>query len=158
MSMHKSPTMVVGLTLFFILVAATIYRINTALETHPGLVVDDAYASGESYGDTLANKKQLAAQGYQLGLKTPAVATHNVVQAYQARATQRGQGIEGANATLYLYRPLEQVHDYSVPMIAQGNGVYAAEVTLPLKGRWDVVVEVTKGDYLQRASKKLFAQ
>lgn len=158
MSMHKSPTMVVGLTLFFILVAATIYRINTALETHPGLVVDDAYASGESYGDTLANKKQLAAQGYQLGLKTPAVATHNVVQAYQARATQRGQGIEGANATLYLYRPLEQVHDYLVPMIAQGDGVYAAEVTLPLKGRWDVVVEVTKGDYLQRASKKLFAQ
>jgi hypothetical protein len=37
------------------------------------------------------------------------------------------------------------------------NDSYQAQVNLPLKGRWDVVVEVTKGAFLQRASVKLFA-
>ncbi len=158
MSMHKSPTMIIGITLFLILVAGTIYRINTALETHPGLVVEDAYASGESYGDTLEAKKQLAAQGYKLGLILPKVVTHQVEQTYRVRSTQHGKGVDGAQAIAYFYRPLEQVHDFSQPMQAQGNGKYETSVNLPLKGRWDVVVEVTKGDYLQRASAKMFAQ
>jgi nitrogen fixation protein FixH len=62
----------------------------------------------------------------------------------------------GAKVMLYFYRPLEQKQDFYLPMTFD-NDSYQAQVNLPLKGRWDVVVEVTKGAFLQRASVKLFA-
>jgi nitrogen fixation protein FixH len=156
MTFHKSPMMVSMLALFLILVGSTVYRVITALETHPGLVVEDAYLSGEVYADTLGSKKRLAEQGWTLDLSIPASVTHQVPQVYQASSAQYGKTLIGAKVMLYFYRPLEQKQDFSLPMTFD-NDSYQAQVNLPLKGRWDVVVEVTKGAFLQRASVKLFA-
>ena len=57
MSVQKSPVMMLMLVLFVALVGATVWRIMTALETHPGLVVADAYETGERYGDTLKTRR-----------------------------------------------------------------------------------------------------
>ena len=158
MTIHKSPIMMSMLALFLILVGATVYRIITAIESHPGLVVQDAYISGQSYGDTLISKEQLDKQGYTLTLNTPKDATHGVEQLYTATSKQNKSNIVGAKTIIYFYRPLEKEHDFSLSMHDLGNGTYEAKVKLPLKGRWDVVVEAVKGDYLQRASSKMFVQ
>jgi len=156
MTFQKSPMMVSILALFLILVGATAYRIITALETHPGLVVEDAYLSGEAYGQTLGAKKRLAEQGWTLDLSTPMPVTHQVSQSYQAKSGQHGKALKEAVVTAYFYRPLEPKHDFSKLMYFKDN-TYNVEISLPLKGRWDVVIEVTKGDFLQRTSAKLFA-
>ena len=62
-----------------------------------------------------------------------------------------------AKAMLYLYRPLEEKRDFSVPMVFK-NGAYQVQVILPLKGRWDALVEIKKGSFLQRTAVKIFAQ
>jgi hypothetical protein len=49
-------------------------------------------------------------------------------------------------------------HDFSLPMQVNDQGAYQVSVNLPLKGRWDLVVEITKGDFLQQASARMFAQ
>lgn len=148
--------MVSMLVLFLMLVAATVYRIITALETHPGLVVENAYLSGETYADTLGYKKRLVEQGWTLGLSIPEPVTHQVPQIYRASSAQHGKALMDAKVMLFFYRPLEPEKDFSLSM-AFNNGSYQAQVNLPLKGRWDVVVEVTKGIFLQRASVRLFA-
>jgi hypothetical protein len=43
-------------------------------------------------------------------------------------------------------------------MYVNKEGVYQVEVVLPLKGRWDVVIEITKASFLQQTSAKMFAQ
>lgn len=158
MSFFKSPMMVSMLTLFLILVGATIYRIFTAIESDPGLVVADAYMSGESYAQTLENKRQLSAQGWTLDLLVPVPAVHNQQQTYQAISAKNSRRYTKAKATAYFYRPLEKQHDFSIPMVANTQNAYQVDVALPLKGRWDLVVEITKGDFLQRAAARLFAQ
>ncbi len=159
MSIHKSPIMMFMLVLFIALVGATVYRIITALETHPGLVVEDAYSSGKRYAETLNQKSQLTQLGWTLNLATPKVVTHNIKQTYTVNSAQNGKALANALVTAYFYRPLEKAHDFSINMaFHQEINQYQAQVTLPLKGRWDVVIEVVKGKFVQRTSRKLFAQ
>jgi len=158
MRVYKSPIMMSMLVLFIALVAATGWRIITALETHPGLVVEDAYVSGERYGETLDARQQLAKQGWTLDLSIPKVVTHGIEQTYTAHSAKHGKTLSAAKAVAYFYRPLEMKRDFSLPMSVNDKGIYNVDVTLPLKGRWDVVVELTKGDFLQQTSAKLFAQ
>jgi len=120
MSVQKSPVMMLMLVLFVALVGATVWRIMTALETHPGLVVADAYETGERYGDTLKKRDALIQQGWKLELTLPEPITHGVKKT--------------------------------------SDGAYQVETTLPLKGRWDLLVEITKGDFLQQDSARMFAQ
>jgi len=68
MSVQKSPVMMLMLVLFIALVGATVWRIITALETHPGMVVADAYETGQRYGKTLENRNKLVEQGWKLEL------------------------------------------------------------------------------------------
>ncbi|MEO1939602.1 FixH family protein [Candidatus Thioglobus sp.] len=157
MTFYKSPMMVAMLSLFLILVGATGYRIITALETHPGLVVEDAYLSGESYANTLDYKNQLKTQGWTLELTTPELPIHGTLQIYQASSAQYGKALTGAKVMAYFYRPLEPKYDFS-SLMKFDNDTYQAKIKLPLKGRWDFVVEVTKGEFLQRASTKMFIQ
>jgi nitrogen fixation protein FixH len=146
--------------LFLVLVGATVYRVITALSTHPGLVVEDAYQSGKRYGKTLEQKQNNIKQGWTLTLVLPKPIQHGIVQTYQAISKQNQKFVLGdkvAKATAYFYRPLEQKYDFSMPM-ALVNQVYQVQVNLPLKGRWDVLVEIKKDDFLQRKAAELFAQ
>jgi nitrogen fixation protein FixH len=150
--------MMLMLALFIALVGATVWRIITALETHPGLVVADAYETGERYGETLKNRNKLVEQGWKLELTLPDEITHGVKQTYQAVSTKQGKRLNKADATAYFYRPLEMKHDFSMPMSKTDDGTYQLEVVLPLKGRWDLLVEISKGNFLQQNSARMFAQ
>ena len=158
MTFQKSPMAVSMLVLFLVLVGATVYRIITAIETHPGLVVEDAYSSGEAYGETLNARNQLLAQGWTLNLNTPKVVKHGIEQTYTAVSAKNGKVFSAAKAVAYFYRPLEMKHDFSKAMYVNKEGAYQVEVILPLKGRWDVLIEITKGSFLQRTSAKMFTQ
>lgn len=158
MSVQKSPVMMLMLVLFLALVIATVWRINTALESHPGTIVADAYETGERYGQTLENRQKLQQQGWKLDLSLPEVVTHGIKQTYVAISTKQDKRLNKADATAYFYRPLEMKHDFSVPMVKVPDGTYQVDVILPLKGRWDLLVEVAKGSFLQQSSARMFAQ
>ena len=158
MSVQKSPVMMLMLVLFVALVGATVWRIITALETHPGLVVADAYETGERYGSTLKKRNELIQQGWKLELALPETITHGVKQTYRAISTKQAVRLNKADATAYFYRPLEMKHDFSMPMTKTSDGAYQLEVSLPLKGRWDLLVEISKGSFLQQNSARMFAE
>jgi hypothetical protein len=103
-------------------------------------------------------RKKLVAQGWTLELTIPDVVTHNTPQIYTAINAKNNKVLSTAKATAYFYRPLEMKHDFSLPMQVNDQGAYQVSVNLPLKGRWDLVVEITKGDFLQQASARMFAQ
>ena len=63
-----------------------------------------------------------------------------------------------ADAIAYFYRPLKMKHGYSMLMIKTNDGVYQVEMILPLKGRWDLLVEISKDNFLQQNSAQMFAQ
>jgi hypothetical protein len=82
--------------------------------------------------------------------------TYDHYRGEQRGKLKKGQHAEDAIIMAYFYRTVESKYDFSQPMQFE-NDTYNAEMTLPLKGRWDVVIEVIKGDFLQRTSAKLFS-
>ena len=156
MTFQKSPMMVSMLVLFLILVGATVYRILTALETHPGMVVEDAYKSGERYGEVLAAKKKLDEQGWVIDFSIPELALYQTPQTYSVKIAQHNQVLTDAKAVVYFERSVGEKNKFSVPMKFDGS-LYSAQVSLPLKGRWNVAVQVSKGSFSHGALKELCA-
>ena len=52
-----------------------------------------------------------------------------------------GQPVEAENVTYFAYRPSDASRDFSVPMVEEAPGRYAAQLTFPIGGVWDTLVE-----------------
>ncbi len=154
---YKSPIIMVGISLFVILVLATFYRIYIALETHPGLTVEDPYKQGQQYAKTLAQKKKLQKMGWHLTLNLPKNLKSKVVQKYMAKLLKNNQVLNSDYAMLFFYRPASKKADFQVKM-KKHNTLYYADVLVPLKGRWDVSVKVIKNKHTIYTSEESFYQ
>jgi nitrogen fixation protein FixH len=152
---YQSPTMMVGFILFLALVIGTIYRVNTAFETNPGLVNMDAYKTGQNYGKLQKIAENLAQQGYKLQLQK-----HNFVEVnkpfeYSATLTQHKKITPAESVRFYFYRPLEAQYDFEEDAIFDGTN-WVVNTTLPRKGKWRVVVEAKFGENTLHIFDKLF--
>ncbi len=156
MTFQKSPIMVLMLILFLTLVGATVYRVITAVETDPGMVVEDAYLSGERYGGVLAAKKKLDAQGWMLDFLVPELVLYQTQQIYKVKISQHAQILADAKVVIDFERSVGPKNKFSVPMVFDGS-LYKAQVGLPLKGRWNAIVQITKGSFSHGDIKELCA-
>jgi nitrogen fixation protein FixH len=133
--------MIFAIILFLSLVIATFWRINTAIETHPGLVVKDAYRSGQSYGKILALREKINKEGWDLKINRSRSAISPDIQNFIiAHAPEKS--LKGYSGTAFFIRPLEKKLDFELPLkLDQSN----FQVTLPKRGRWRLVIELTNG-------------
>jgi len=144
------------LILFLILVGATVYRIITAIETDPGMVVEDAYLSGERYGEVLAAKRKLDEQGWVLDFLVPELVLYQTHQAYKVKISQHTQVLADAKVIIDFERSVGPKNKFSVPLVFNGS-LYMTQVSLPLKGRWNAIVKITKDSFSHGDIKELCA-
>ena len=156
MTFQKSPIMVLMLILFLTLVGANVYRVITAVETDPGMVVEDAYLSGERYGEVLAAKRKLDEQGWVLDFLVPELTLYQTHQTYKVNISQHDQALKNAKVVIDFERSVGPKHRFSTPMKFDGS-LYIAQISLPLKGRWNAVVKITKDSFSHGDFKALCA-
>ena len=53
---------------------------------------------------------------------------------------EAGQPVRPEAVTYYAYRPPDRSADFSVPMVEEAPGRYAAEVSFSMSGLWDTLV------------------
>ena len=144
-----------GISLFFILVLATFYRIYIALETHPGLTIKNPYEQGENYAQTLAKKEKLRKLGWQVTLELPKKLQTTIKQTYKASLFKNNKLLKSEKAVLFFYRPSSVEADFKVIMQPDKES-YIANVSVPLKGRWEVSVYITKNKRTLQKTKAVF--
>lgn len=134
--------------------------ITIAFMTPPGLVVDDYYDKGKAYLYTQAKEKEDAARlGWDLILDLPKVPAINKSDSYLIRAIDnQGQPIVAAEAEFAAFRPVENGHDFAVPMHDVGAGYYAADVDFSLPGNWDLIVTIKQGEDQLDIAKRIFVK
>lgn len=152
---YQSPTVVIGFVLFLSLVIATIYRINIAFETHPGLVHIDPYHAGKDYGKIQAMQKSLKNQGYALSFKKHNFIEENKDFNYQAILTHNNQLVKNAKVSFYFYRTLEKDYDFEKNAHFDGKS-WNLITKLNRKGKWRVVVKAVFGENTLYAYDKLY--
>ena len=134
--------------------------IVTAIVTNPGLVEKDYYEKGR---DLEAEFVTLQKTRQRLGWKMKLDAVHKPVINQPARYTfsvvdKAGVPIDGELATLHAYRPSDASSDFDVEMQEIAPGIYSAELTFPLKGIWDLIAVLHKGDDALKIRQRISVQ
>lgn len=122
--------------LFFVVVASVdAYFIIKALETHSGVVTENAYEKGLAFNDTLKKAKE------QDGLNISDTITLEDSRLIWAAKDENGNPLAAKNVTAKIIRPLQKKYDFDVILTEKEPGTYESKINLPLSGKWTVKLE-----------------
>lgn len=145
-SAWRSPWVRAWVATLLVVVSANVLMIYLAIDANPGLVVEDYYERGQDYEKNMVARMERDPR-WRMRIKTsntPPLATP--VPINFSVMDKEGQPVIPDAVTFYVYRPSDAKQDFSVPMQQQSPGHYLADVSFPLKGVWDTLVSVQKGD------------
>lgn len=155
----KNPFVISWMVILFIVLAVNFFMVSMAIVTNPGLVVDDYYDQGKRMDVILAEQKRMEQIGWQLEVDMPILTEGKTDLIKLSVKDKEGEPLEVDTAVLYFYRPSDRNLDGQVAMLkVQGAGLYEQNFTLPLKGKWDLIMEVTKGDLRFNIGRSIMVQ
>lgn len=143
----KNPFVIGWVVILVIVVTVNFFMVSMAIVTNPGLVVKDYYEQGKNMDSILAGQKRMEEMGWQLQVDMP-----TLIEAEEQKITMQvldanGRPFNVDTATLYYYRPSDRSLDGKIEMLETSKtGQYQQTFSLPLKGKWDLIMEVHKGE------------
>jgi nitrogen fixation protein FixH len=145
-SAWRSPWVIAWVAMVVIFFTMNMIMIFLAVDNNPGLVDDDFYERGQDYEANML-KRQARNPGWLLDIDLPKKIPLNKEVTCRVRIKDNeGNLITPDSVTFYAYRPSDADMDFSVPMNEIDKGVYEIQVAFPLKGAWDLIVSVTRGE------------
>lgn len=143
----RNPWVVGWLALLLVVLAVNGGFIVTAFKTNPGLVKDDYYEQGRDYERTV---QQLMETRERLGWKVemdPGVVTAGLPATVKIKVHgKQNEPVEGLGGYLQLYRPSDSSQDSIISFSEASPGVYHATYTVMLKGVWDLMLTLERGE------------
>jgi len=154
----KNPWVIGWLALVGVVLAVNVGFISLAFITNPGLVDKNYYENSQDYEENLMKYRAArAALGwtYQADFPTNPVMNNN--EMYRLSVVDKaGLPLTAATITLKAYRPSDVSADFETTLTEVGAGMYEGRVSFPLKGIWDITVNITRDkdefDFTRRAS------
>ena len=141
-SAWRSPWVIGWIALIVVVLIANGTMIFLAIATNPGLVTEDYYERGRDMERTIVSRVETG-PGWTMHIDTPAdVRAAEATTVRYFVVDRAGQPVTPDEVTYFAYRPSDAAQDFSLPMLEEGKGRYAAKVTFPLGGVWDTLVAV----------------
>jgi len=136
------PALFVGF--FLVVFAANGAMIWAALGSWRGLQAESPWEKSAKYNATLATEAAEAALGWQIGLD---VVDRGGGEARVAVALDDAEGrpLRVDRVRVGFVRPTQEGYDTVAELTARETGRYAAEVSLPLAGVWDLRIAAERG-------------
>ncbi len=117
-----------------------------AVKGFPGTVTDHAYEKGLAYNHALDAAARQDALGWRGALDAAPQDNGRLRIGFDLK-DRAGKPISGANAALWLTRPLEPGRDRAMPLKEEAAGRYAALAEIPERGQWDVRISALFGGH-----------
>ncbi len=154
----RNPWMLSLIGLITIVLLVNIGFITLAFVSSPGLVTENYYEKGLDHEKNV--RKRIAARsqlGWSFSTDFPKKPLVNRNETYRVNLVDKaGMPLGKANVQLKAYRPSDATADFNVAMSETIPGVYETAVTFPLKGIWEITVDIKRGndvyDFTQRTS------
>lgn len=121
--------------------------IVTAIVTNPGLVDKNYYQRGRDLeAEIVSMRRAYKRLGWQMTLAAEQPPVLGQPTRYTFRVVDReGRPVEGDRAVISAYRPSDAKADFRGEMQRIAPGLYSADLTFPLKGRWELIATLHKG-------------
>lgn len=151
----KSPWVIGWLAGVFLVLVINLVMVYLAVQTNPGLVVEDFYERGQHYEKTMFSR--LAEDpGWHMSINLPEQLLQSRKVSLQFTVLDNaGMPVAPDSVTFYAYRPSDAKKDFSLPMTKVAGGLYSADVVFGLKGVWDILVSVGSGDNEYNLGKRI---
>jgi len=136
----------------------TIGLVITAFALPDQLISKDYYEKAEDYEKNFIKYRNArAALGWSYQAEFPTSPVLNKKNQYRLTVVDKvGQPLTAASIILKAYRPSDASADFEVQLTEVAPGIYAGDISYPLKGIWDVTADITHGDdkydFTRRAS------
>ena len=155
-SAWQSPWVRAWIALIVVVLAVNILMVTLAVVTSPGLVVDDYYERGRAMEESIRSRAA-ANKDHMLEADIPPDLRAGQPKNLRFFVVDKvGQPVTPDAVRLFAYRPSDAGQDFSLPMLVEAPGRYGAEVSFPLPGLWDMLIEVTEGEASYRLDKRLY--
>jgi len=155
----KNPFILAWFALLGIVLSVNFFMVSMAIVTFPGLTVEDYYEKGKDMGKIIAQRQKMESMGWQVEIDLPLL-TQNQLQHYRVFVRdEKGHPLKIDSAVLYFYRPSDRNYDGESVLSPTGKlGEYAGEINLPLKGKYDFVLELKRGEDLYQVGRSMMVQ
>ncbi|MCP4330136.1 MAG: FixH family protein [Alphaproteobacteria bacterium] len=128
--------------------------VGFAIGSWSGLTTDSAYRNGLAYNDQIEAARTQAALGWQVALDVDRRSDGITTLAVRIR-NQFGRDISDARVEAAFLRPTHDDADIATTLAPRGNGLYGAQIELPLPGQWDLRLDVTKDGRRHQSTRRL---
>lgn len=154
----RNPWVLGWIGMVVLVFSVNIFFITKAFTDNPGLVSKHYYDAGRDLENRIHSREaERKALGWNLALETGEIHFRQPAAFHLDAKDKDGKALTGAQVTAHAYRQADAAADFSVPMAETKAGQYTADVTFPLKGRWDLVVAVKQGEHVIEVSRKVIA-
>ena len=144
----RNPWVLGILALLLFVIAVNAGFIMMAMKSNPGLVDVKYYDHGRDYERNAL--KQIAARnslGLEAKFETPEHIVMSRTDVFRFTAVDKqGLPYSKAEVSVMAYRPSDAAADFTVQMQDKVDGRYQADMSFPLKGTWDLIVKVKRGE------------
>jgi nitrogen fixation protein FixH len=129
---------------FLVVIAVNGALAYFAVRSDPGLVSEHPFELGNGYNRVLDAGAAEDALGWRGTVRFDAEARLDG-RIIAELSDVRGAPLGGLSVTVAVVRPIEPMPEQDVTLSANGQGSYAAPITLARAGQWDVRVTATRG-------------
>jgi len=143
----KNPFVIGWVVILMVVLTVNFFMVSMAIVTSPGLTIPDYYEKGKNMSAILAKRKRMEELGWQFQIDMPDLTAgkQQTVTVTVLDKEQRAFNVD--TAVLYYYRPSDQNYDGELKLASTGSiGEYKGDIILPLKGKYELVMEITKGE------------
>ncbi|HHK73626.1 MAG TPA: hypothetical protein ENJ57_00525 [Rhizobiales bacterium] len=138
---------------FFLIVFASIgSMMYIAINSMSGLETEDPYKKGIAYNKTIAQARQQDAARLSVSIAADPQPDKLVRLSVRVRAADDMPYMEKEVRVLF-FRPTKEGYDKSVLLKEKKPGVYRGNIMLPLRGIWDLKLEIKDAGNLVYKSK-----
>jgi len=155
----KNPFVISWFLILVVVLAVNFFMVSMAVVTSPGLTIPDFYEKGKNMGAIIAKRERMEQLGWQFDIDM-ALPHAEKDELIQVRVLDKdSQPFDVDSAILYYYRPSNKMYDGQIEFASTGQiGTYQATANFALKGKYDLVMEVTKGEEVFNFGRSIMIQ
>lgn len=154
----KNPFVVGWVLILVLVVTVNFFMVSMAIVTNPGLTVPDFYEKGKNMAAIVAKREKMYEMGWQVDLAMPKLIMGKTYSLELFIKDKNNQPFDVDKATLFYYR-ISKKDDGNVEFTSSGTvGAYQSEISMPLKGKYELVLEVLKGEDKFLVSRVVFVE
>lgn len=155
----KNPFVIGWFLILTVVLTVNFFMVSMAIVTAPGLTIPDFYEKGKNMGAIIAKRKHMEELGWQFNIDLPLLKEGTDQTVTVKVLDNENKPFDVDTAVLYYYRPSNKKYDGQLELQSTGQtGTYQATLNLPLKGKYDLVMEVTKGKEVFNLGRSIMVQ